>query len=174
MRHLGALALTITLVACGGPQGQSSNTTGDEESGVVFGAAGGPETPPAIALQLYAGEDPGPALDLQGRLLAPGGVLGQFEREEDGTIRFRGADGRVRAWLAPDGAIHTPLSTLDARVDGNAQLVFGDEAIFIDDDGMVVGSVTREGLRFVGVNLENRREAIFLLVIAISIATPAG
>jgi len=174
MRRLGALTVAVTIVACGGPQGQSSSSTHNDAAEDLPGAAGEAEAPTAIALQLYAGEDPGPALDVEGRLVAPRGVLGRFERDEDGTIRFRGADGRVRAWLAPDGAIHTPLSTLDARVDEDARLVFGDEAIFIDDEGRVAGSVAREGLRFVGVDVENRREAIFLLVIAISIATASS
>jgi len=174
MRHLGALTIAVTVVACGGTQGQRSSHTDDDEARALAGSAGEAEAPPAIALQLYAGEDPGPALDVEGRLVAPRGVLGRFERDEDGTIRFRGADGRVRAWLAPDGAIHTPLSTLDARVDEDARLVFGDEAIFIDDEGRVTGSVAREGLHFVGVDGENRREAIFLLVIAMSIATASS
>jgi len=134
-----------------------------------------PETPTVpVELQLFSESEPGPALLSDGRVIAGGRVVGLIEESEGGVIRFVGVDGQARAWLGTDGAIQTPLSTLDARVDEEHRLVFGEDAIFIEETGQVSGSVARQGLRFDGVTETNRRRAIFMLVMVISMSTPAG
>ena len=132
-----------------------------------------PEAPTApVELQLFSENEPGPALLSDGRVIAGGRVVGAIQESENGVIRFVGVDGQARAWLGTDGAIQTPLSTLDARVDEEHRLVFGEDAIFIEETGGVSGSVARQGLRFEGVHDDNRRRAIFMLVMVISMSTP--
>ena len=134
-----------------------------------------PPVPPAeVVLQLIGPAGPGPSVDSRGRLVAMGETLGHFDEHEDGALEFTSIDGRSIARAETDGRIRTPGSILDTRLDSAGRLSFGDESIFIDAEGRVTGDVAREGLRFEGVTEDNRRLAMFCLLLVITLSGDAA
>jgi hypothetical protein len=97
-----------------------------------------------------------------------GETLGHFDENEDGSIEFTSIEGRSVARAEQDGTIRTPGSILDTQLDGEGRLTFGEDSIYIDDEGRVTGDVAREGLRFEGVTPDNRRLAMFCLLLVIT------